>query len=262
MSIVRFTLFLGVLVLGGAFKLQAQAEKGMEAIQAAAQENKHLFVFFYKDQQERTLRAQKIFDQGMQKLVDRAFFIKINVTDPSEKGIVEKFNLKRTPMPFVLALAPNGAVTGGFPASALTEKQLLNAVASSGMASCLKALQSRKLVFLCLQNKQTPYQAAALKGVQEFQTDSRFAGATEIVVIDPEDKQEHGFLSQFDLKMPPDQATTVFISPPAEVIAKYKGATHKEQLIADLKNAVSGCCGPGGCCPGGCCSGGCCGPQK
>ena len=136
-------------------------------------ENKHLFIFFYKDLNEKTLRLQNVFDQAMQKLGEQSKSIKVKANDPSEKSIIERFNLKRSPMPFVVVLAPNGAVTGGFPS--FTEEQLLDSISSPGAASCLKALQDRKLVLLCLQNSQTANNEAALKGVKDFKADPRFS---------------------------------------------------------------------------------------
>lgn len=220
-------------------------------IQNAASENKHLFIFFYKDQNEKTLLLQNVFDQAIQKMSEQVTAIKVKANDPSEKSIFERFNLKRTPMPFVLVLAPNGAITGGFPS--FTEEQLMDSISSPGAASCLKALQDRKLVLLCLQNNQTVNNEAALKGVNDFKADPRFANATEIVLIDPSNTKERKFLNQLALDTSASPATTVLISPPAEVIGTYQGPTTKAQLASDLQKATSGCCGPGGCCPGGKC---------
>lgn len=249
-------MMLGIVFILISSQIYAQTEQGMKAIQNAARENKYLFIFFYKEQNERTQRVQKVFEQAMQKLGEQARFIKIQVNDPAEKQIVEQFELKRSPMPFVLVLAPNGAVVGGFPAANLTEAQLLGAFASPGMASCLKALQAKKLVFLCLQNSQTTHNEAALQGVKNFQADPRFSSATEIVMIDPSDIQEQKFLDQLAVNRQSPQAITVFIAPPAETIAQYLGATSKERFVSDLQQAVSGCC------PGGCCADGCCGGKK
>lgn len=228
------------------------AEQGMPSIEQAAQKNKHLFIFFYKDQNERSLQSHKMFDQVAEKIGDRAIFIKVKANDPSESGIIEKFNLKRSPMPFVLVLSPNGAITGGFP-SPFIEQQLMSSFASPGMASCLKALQDKKLVFLCLQNEQTQGNETALQGIKDFKADSRFGSAAEIIMIDPSDIQEQKFLNQLAIETHSNTATTVFIAPPAETIGQYKDSTSKDRLISDLQNAVSGSCGPGGCCPGGKC---------
>lgn len=237
--------------------LFASGESGTQAIQSAAKENKYLFIFFYKELNEKTNQLQKVFDQTMLKLGDRSQSIKIKSTDPAEKSIIDRFNLKRFPMPFVLVLAPNGAITGGF--ASFTQENLIDSLTSAGAAHCLKALQERKLVLLCLQNNQSLNNETALKGVNDFKADQRFANATEVVMINPTDKNEHKFLNQLSLDIHPNQAVTVLISPPAEIIGTYQGPTSKEKMIADLQKASSGCCG--GCCPGGCCPGGKCGSK-
>ena len=247
MRILRLFFFLGMLCLASN-NLFATAT---ETIQEASNENKHLFIFFYKDLNEKTLCLQNVFNKTMEKLGEQSKSIKINVNDPSDKFIIEKFNLKRSPMPFVLVLAPNGAVTGGFPS--FTEEQLEGSITSPGAAGCLKALQERKLVLLCLQNGQTVNNEAALKGVIEFKADPRFSNAAEIIAIDPSNEKEQKFLSQLALDTQSIQATTVLISPPAEVVGVYQGPITKNQLVFDLQKAASGCCGPGGCCPGGQC---------
>lgn len=228
------------------------------AIQTAATENKHLYIFFFKEQNEKTMRLQSVFDQAVQKMGQQVKTLKIDVTDPTEKPLVDRFDLKRTPMPFVIVMAPNGAITGGF--TSFTEEQLTDSLTSDGAARCLKALQDRKLVLLCLQSGQTKNNEEALIGVNDFKADPRFSAATEVVMINPSDPREHKFLSQLSLDNSSPQALTVLISPPAQPIGTYQGPTSKEQMVSDLQKASSGCC-PGGCCPGGCCPGGKCGPK-
>jgi hypothetical protein len=247
MSILRVILCLGM----WSFATMGLFGAGIDSIEEAARDNKYLFIFFYKDFNEKTLALQSVFDSAMAQLGEQARALKVKSNDPAEKGIIEKFDLKRTPMPFVLVLAPNGAVTGGF--LSFTKEQLADSIASPGAAGCLKALQERKLVLLCLQNRQTSDNQGALNGVKEFKSDSRFSSATEIVMIDPVDVKEHKFLNQLGIDKSSNQATTVLISPPAEVIATYLGAVTKNQVVSDLQKANSGCCGPGGCCPGGKC---------
>lgn len=54
------------------------------AIQNAANQGKHLFVFFYKDKGKKTLRLQNIFEQTIQKMGEvissTTILIKINLT--------------------------------------------------------------------------------------------------------------------------------------------------------------------------------------
>lgn len=223
----------------------------LAAIQKAAAEGKYLFAFFYKEEAPETRGMQEVFDAAMKKAADRAESIRVNVTNPSEKSLVAKYNLDRAPMPLVLALAPNGAITGGFPGK-FDEDQLLGALASPGMEKCLKSLQEGKLVLLCAQNRATKSNEAATKGVNEFKDDVRFAKFTEIVQVDPADAAEDKLLAQLQIDPKTDEAVTALLAPPGAVIAKYTGATDKNTLLAALMAATSGGCGPSGCGPSGC----------
>ena len=226
----------------------------MAAIKQAADAGKYLFMFFSKTDDDQTLAMRKVFDKAMEKVADRAQSVAVNMTDSSEKAIVDKFDLSRAPMPLVLAMAPNGAITGGFPTK-FEEQQLLDAFATPGTEKVMKQLQDGKLVFVCVQNDKTKSNDAAMQGVRDFKTDARFASATEIVTLDPTDKKEASFLT--DLKVSPDtaEATTVFCCPAGKAIGKFEGATNKDALVELLSKANTGC-GPGGCGPGGC------GPKK
>jgi hypothetical protein len=230
------------------------AGKGMAAIQQAADASRYLFVFFSKAGDEQTLAMRKVFDAAAQKVADRANGIAVDITDAAEKAIVDKFDLERAPMPLVLALAPNGAITGGFP-SKFEEKQLLEAFVSPATEKCMKSLQDGKLVFLCIQNAKTKSNDAAMKGVNDFKADERFGHATTVITLDPTDKKEAAFLADLQLAPEITEATTVFLVPPGRPVAKYEGATDKQTLVDTLGKANTGC-GPGGCGPGGC------GPKK
>jgi len=225
--------------------------KGMAAIQQAADAGKYVFLFFSKTNDERTLAMRKVFDKAMEKVADRAQSVEVDVTDPAEKAVVAKFDLNRAPMPLVLALAPNGAITGGFPTT-FEEHQLLDAFATPVTEKVMKQLQDSKLVFVCIQNDKSNSNEAAMRGVRDFKADARFAGATEIVMLNPAAPAAASFLA--DLKIDPttEEAMTVFLAPPGSAIAEYKGATDKEELVSTLEKASSNPCAGGSCGPNGC----------
>ena len=223
---------------------------GMEALQQAAKAEKYLFVFFKKADDEDTVALQALFQQTMTDLSDRANGVVVNIKDETQEEIVEEYGVDRAPMPLVLAVAPNGAITGGFPTK-FEKQQLVDAIATPSTQKCMKALQERKLVFLCVQNDDTKLNEAALNGVRAFRDDDRFAAATEIVMVDPADSAEQRFLKDLQVSADTEQAVTVFLLPPGMPVAKYEGATTKDELIETLSKASSSC-GPGGCGPGGC----------
>ncbi|HUV35613.1 MAG TPA: hypothetical protein VMX58_01595 [Patescibacteria group bacterium] len=227
------------------------AGRGLTAIKRAAETNKYLFAYFYRVEDEQTRVMKGVFDAAMSTVAGKADSVTIDITEPSEKGIVDKFGLGRAPMPIAMVVAPNGAITGAFP-SKLEEKQLAEAIVSPCTERCLKALQERKLVFLCVQNDKTKQNDAAMRGVMNFKADARFAQATEIITVDPAVEAEGEFLEKLKINPGIDEALTVFLAPPGRVIGTYNGATDKAQLEKMLLAVMSSCgsgCGPSGCGP-------------
>jgi hypothetical protein len=222
----------------------------MAARKQAADEGKYLFAFFWKTEDDSTAAMRKLFDESLAKIADRANTVAVSTTDTAEKEIVDEYDLDRAPMPLVLAIAPNGAITGGFP-NKFSEQDLLSALATATTQQCMKHLQNGKLVFLCVQNDETGANEEAMQGVQDFAADDRFSTATKIVVLDPSDEAEKSFLNDLQVDPATKTAVTVFLAPPGSPIAMYEGATSKDEFLATLQKA--GSCGPGGVCgPGGC----------
>jgi len=231
----------------GRVRTPAHLSPAATAIHEAAEANRFIFVFFYKTDDEATQAARKAFDAAMEKLADRANAIGVNITDPRERALVAKYQLARSPMPLVLALAPTGAVTRSFPLR-FTEAQLETAFVSPGMQKCLKALQDRKLAFLCVQNGTTKHNAEAMLGVREFAGDPQYAKTTEIITIDPTDAAEESLLKQLKVDPKTEEAVTVFLAPPGTTVATYTGETKKDVLMAAAKMAAKGCDPKTGCC--------------
>ncbi|MCX5752540.1 MAG: hypothetical protein NTW97_02705 [Candidatus Krumholzibacteria bacterium] len=223
-----------------------------EALRRAASENKHLFVFFFSQDDEATRLARKTIEQAVRGMGRSAEWIAVDIANASEAEIVKKYNIRSAAMPIVIAFAPNGAITGGFRTADINEEKLKGAIASRGMQESMKALQENKLVFICCQGKKTQFNKEAMAGVNDFRADTRYAAYTTVVKIDPADKAEQGFLSQ--LKMDPNakDAATAILVPPNMVLGVTNGPTSKAAVLKMLASASSGGCGPKGCGPVGC----------
>jgi hypothetical protein len=228
---------------------QPAQSKGLAAIERAARANKYLFIFLYREQDDRTGAMGQVFNDAVKSASGRADSVVISISDPSEAAILAKFRLSQAPMPLVLALAPNGAVTGGFPGN-FTREQLLGAFASPCMERLLGAVQQGKLVVLCVQNGRTRLNVEAMNGVRAFKADQRYSAATEVLMLDPNSAAERAFLAKLGINAAVEEATTLLVAPPGSVIGSFKGATDKNQLVSTLTSAVSGCgagCQPGQC---------------
>ncbi len=224
----------------------ARGGLGFPAMEQAAEDGKYLFAVFWRDEDDQTATMQQVVAEAVTKMPDRAASVAVRVTDPAEAALIDKFGLNRAPMPLVLAIAPSGAVTGGFP-SECNEEDLLGAFASPGTEQTIKALQDGKLVLLCLQGPSTQQNDEALKGVNDFQADSRFANTTQRVIVDPADTAEASFLQDLRVDASTDVAMTLVLVPPGSIAAVLEGGTTKEDFLAALRNATPHSCGPGGC---------------
>jgi hypothetical protein len=250
MAVLVLTLAVG----GSAFGQETSApraektELAVVAIDRAAKAGKYMFVFFYRAENGPTQAARKTFDAAMEKFADRAASAVVDVADPLEAEVVAKYGLGRSPTPLVLALAPNGAVTRSFMGQ-LADADFESAFVSPGSQKSLKALQDRKLVFICVQNGTTQHNTEAMRGVQEFVGDAQYAKTTELITLDPTDAAEASFLGQLKVDPQTAEAVTVFMAPPGTTVATYKGETKKDVLIAAAKTAAKGCDPKSGCCP-------------
>ncbi len=224
--------------------------KGLAAIDTAARNGKYLFVFFWKQNDKQSSTMHGVFQAAMNKWAESTDSIAIQVSDPTEKPVVDRFGLSRAPMPMVLALAPSGAVTKAFPIK-FDENTLRDGFVSPCTAECLKCLQDKKLVILCVQNEKTQFSQLAWNSVQEFKADARFAKATEIVVLNPEDQAEASLLQELKVDRRTPQAVTVILAPPGQPVASFVGAVTKDQIVAKIQAGpcANGQCGPGGCPP-------------
>jgi hypothetical protein len=233
----------------------AAGSKGLAAIDEAAKANKYLFVFFYEAQNPQTDAMHTVFQSAMGKLANRADGIDIHVGDPAEQPLIEKFRIRGAPMPLVLAIAPTGAATKAFPRQ-FEEAQLEQAFVSPCTARCMRAIQDRHLILLCVQNGATQFNQQAMQGVASFKADPQYTRVTEVVTLNPSDGAEQTFLTALQVSPQTRTAVTLLVTPPGAPVARFDGPVTKKEIIAKLASAQSGCCPGGKCGPGGC------GPKK
>jgi len=229
-------------------KAAPAADNGVSALRHAAEAKQYLFAFVYEQEDEETKAARKTFEAAVTKVTPPAKSVRVDRSLPEEKEMVEKFGLQTAPVPIVLAIAPNGAITGSIKAGELSEERLQGAVASPGLQQILKAVQEGRLVLVCLQNAQTKGNDAAMKGVQEIKADEQLAEWTEVIKLDPSDPKEARLMAQLKVEPTTKKPATVVVAPPGVMVTRMDGATTKKGLKAALQKAAEGCSGSPGCC--------------
>ena len=222
------------------------------AIQAAAKQNRYVIATFYKKNDAASTKMLAEAKKLQAKYSSRASFVSADVGNAVHKELISQYGADRAPMPLTLVIAPNGAVTAGYPNEIKTD--LSDAFVSSGMADVLKVLQSGKLAAVCLQSSKTKNNKESLAAAEGLKSGAQFREALEIVKIDLSDSAEARLIQTCKVDANSENAQLVFIAPPGRIMGTFDGTATTELIAAALTKAFSGgTCGSGGggggCCP-------------
>jgi hypothetical protein len=214
-----------------------------QVLRAAADNDAYTFLLFYRDRGPATQTMRRTLERGLAPLGERATVAEVDVRDPAQKALVDRFKVSRSPMPLVVAVAANGAITGVL-ASTVSESQIQGALVTPKMAECMKAMQHGRMVFVCVS---TAPDTELPRGVRDFQADPQFKGRADVISFPVDDPAEADFLKQ--LKIDPKTvktSTTAFLAPPAVLVGKYGPAATKNEMAGDL-HAAGKCCNDPNC---------------
>lgn len=209
---------------------------GQSSLEAAAKKQEFAFLLFYRANDATTQAMYKVLKSELARR-NNAVFVPVNITDPKEKAVIDQFDASRTPMPAVMAIAPNGAITGVF-AQKLTAVQVDAAIVTPAQTRCMRSLQDKKLVLLCVQptgRQQVP------GGVQQFKANKLNVNRTHLVSLQANDPAEAKFLQQ--LKVRPDTRSTItaFLAPPGVLLGTFDENVSHDALMQKLV-AAGQCC--------------------
>jgi len=104
-------------VFAGPFSTAA-AESPSTARQAPRRvpcEQKYAFVVFYKDDTKARQAVAQVVADEVNKRQDRAAPVYVQITNPFNKAVVDQFAVHRAPVPLIMPVAPNEAITGDTP---------------------------------------------------------------------------------------------------------------------------------------------------
>jgi len=223
------------------------AGKSSVAFMESVAAQKHLFLYFYAPGKDNA-NSRKAFADTLLKLdqVARPFYV--NIKDPGEKAVVQRFQLaeKNVPLPLVIALAPNGTIVNGFPKDRIAEPNLMSAVASPAFQRCLKALQESKLLIVCASKPDPKKGAMVPTGVLDFCKDPQYKDKTRVVTVDPTDPMEALWLKQIQIVSDGKDPHTCLLVPPGRIAANIVGPVKKKALVEALNPPQQGMGGPGG----------------
>lgn len=207
----------------------------------STEDGKFTFVVFYKTDTPAAREMVRVAKEGVAKRSDKAAVAIVQITDPAEKAVVDRFDVARSPMPLTISVAPNMAITGLFPKE-IKEEHFDAAIVTPTMIPVMKSLQEGKLVFVCLQSTD---KAVAPPVVKAMQLDPEFSARVAVYSMQVQDPAEARFVQQMQLD--PRQVRSplaALLAPPGLLIGKYDNSATKEQVATALHHAGKCCDDP------------------
>ena len=251
MKMVRMSL-LSIAILASAFwstpvsisaaepRIESKTER---VLSTAASEQKFTFVMFWRENNASTKEFAGKVRSAVEARAEKSTWTTVNIADPSESAVMQRFRVSRAPMPMALVIAPNGAITGAF-SQEIAEEKVEAAFVTPCMMQCMKSLQEGKLVLVSLQSGQP---RALPGGAQQFQADEMFRNRTVAVALNVEDPAEERFLRDMQLDAAGVKTTSVaLLAPPGVLVGKFPSNVTKAELAAKL-HAAGKCCDDANC---------------
>jgi hypothetical protein len=241
MKFSAILLVLAALVLGlagTASKAKAQTQPSpAEVLSTAAGQQRFVFVLFWKQRDEATDAVAHSLRSQLGAYTDRAASVAVLVNDPAQQEVVNRFGVSRAPTPLVLAVAPNGAVTGAFQAP-LTVENIENSLVTPTMAACLKSMQEGKVVVMLVDPRgdgKTP------RGLDEYFGDSHFRQRSVFVRLASSNPHEARLMQKLQVSESEARGCVVVMAPPGSIVGKFPLTASGKDLISKL-HAAGKCC--------------------
>jgi hypothetical protein len=215
-----------------------------KAIELAQTRQQYLFLMFYDKQDDSYQQMEETITNFQRRSSEAIQFYKALTTDLKEADIVKRYGISRAPLPVVLAFAPNGAVTGGFPQK-ISNEQLEKYIVPELIMNILKSVQANKVALVVLKNSNTKFNNEVTAAANDFSKDERLNGFVDIIQQNPKQSEINDFLNQCKLDNNITEAAVVLIVPPGKIGGVYSGKMTKETLIAGLASCSGGGCASG-----------------
>lgn len=201
------------------------------------------FILFWKDNNAPTQAFAEGLKSAVAKRAQRAEWSSVNVNDPANQAVVDRYQVSRAPMPLVLCIAPNGAITGSINRQ-FSDEAVERLLVTPAMADVTKALQDKKIVVIHIkQESQSPLPFGAV----ELLADPAFKDRTTIVSVVFGDPQESRFMTDMQVKLADvNGSMLVIFAPPGAVVGKFPATVTEDQIAAAL-HAAGKCCNDPNC---------------
>ena len=216
-----------------------EVSEAEQSLALASRTNQTAFLLFHRGNDARTQALHRTL-ANLAANRDDASVVAVAVNDPADQRLIQRFDATRMPLPAIVAVAPNDAVTGVF-GQRFTAADFNSAIVSPGYADCVKALQNDRLVLLCIHPEG---QNTVPQGVTEFQANNSFGKQVQVVSVSAANPQEAKTLADLGIASDVADVTTVFMAPPGVMVGKFDQSATASALAARLAEAGKCCDDP------------------
>ena len=235
----HFVFFLSTVVM----LIPAIATAGLQDLESAKQKGQVAFAVVHETGTIGVEEARSLATAAAEKTGD-AVVVDIDRSLPLNAVFIANFRLSSAPVPLVMVFSGNGILTGVIPAMGKTPDDLARLVPSPKKTEVLKAIQSRKSVFITAMREGMTLKDDISKRCLE--ACSQLNGKADYVKIELNDAKELTFLQQLRVDPKSTDPVTVVINARGQVTGSYTGLVKTATLVSSATTA-----GGGGCCPGG-----------
>ncbi|MCG6158230.1 hypothetical protein [Rubinisphaera margarita] len=190
---------------------------GANLLEQNAASGRYTYLVFYRNDDSLTRRMESAVESHVKDHADRAAWQKVHVYSKSESAVVEKFDARRLPLPSVIGVAPNGAVTCIYHRS-VSSTQLSRSILSPRYADVVLALQNGKIAVVSL----LPSDGARPSSAAERFLDSEdFSDRSEDIRVSAKDPAEQDFFSRVKVSTDLEQPKTILFAPPGRHLGTF-----------------------------------------
>lgn len=213
-SLVLSQLLLAILVAPVVADDESPCQKQLSE---AADAEQYTYLMFFRSQDAATQSMQQTIRDHVEDHANVATLVSVKLDDAAEADLIEKYDATRMPMPVVVGIAPNGAVSGVYPQRVSTD-QLERAILTPRYSEMVMALQQQKIAVVCLHPEgggETP------QGVTDFQNTPAFLGKTHLVSATADDADEAHFFERMHVPTDIDSPVVILFAPPGVYVGKF-----------------------------------------
>lgn len=212
------------------------------ALRQAGADGKYALLCLWRGDAAETQAFRSRFAAAAAPVAARAVTVEVGFDDPASLPLVRRLKLERAPLPLVLAVAPNGAVTRAFPQ--IPAEGFAAAFVGPAFAACLKAMQDGRIAVVSVGNATLAGSAETRTVADAFAAQPSLAAICTVVAADPAAAAEAELFKALGLPASTDKALIALVVPPGRLLGSFSHPVSREQLDAALAKAMSGGCGP------------------